>query len=143
MTCLLFVSVAFVVCLERLFTSVAATANPLPTSPALAASMLAFNVDKFVCTAIIADRLSSFVDISRRLPQLFHHFTRSRGIYGSFAQNFTAVSQLFKNQDDTARKMSLFLIVLANVLVTVFCATTLGNGQHFRHHGWMSWNTSS
>ena len=33
-------------------TSSATTANPLPTSPALAASIAAFNANKLVCSAI-------------------------------------------------------------------------------------------
>ena len=36
----------------RVLTSSATTAKPLPCSPALAASIAAFNASKFVCSAI-------------------------------------------------------------------------------------------
>ena len=41
-------SVAFAVCLASSLISLATTANPLPASPARAASIVAFNANKFV-----------------------------------------------------------------------------------------------
>ena len=45
-------SVALAVCLANSFTSVATTANPLPASPARAASIVAFNASRLVCSAM-------------------------------------------------------------------------------------------
>ena len=45
-------SVAFAVSCARSFTSFATTAKPLPASPARAASIVAFNANRFVCSAI-------------------------------------------------------------------------------------------
>src|SRR5208337_3554205 len=45
-------SVALAVCLASSFTSLATTANPLPASPARAASMVALSASRFVCCAI-------------------------------------------------------------------------------------------
>ena len=45
-------SVAFAVWPARLFTSEATTAKPLPASPARAASMVAFNANRFVFPAM-------------------------------------------------------------------------------------------
>src|SRR5580700_2544919 len=45
-------SVALAVCFASSLTSLATTANPLPASPARAASMVAFKASKFVCWAM-------------------------------------------------------------------------------------------
>ena len=45
-------SVALAVCLASSLTSLATTANPLPASPARAASIVAFSASRFVCWAI-------------------------------------------------------------------------------------------
>ena len=45
-------SVAFAVCLASSLTSLATTANPLPASPARAASIVAFKASRLVCWAI-------------------------------------------------------------------------------------------
>ena len=45
-------SVALVVWPARFFISVATTAKPFPASPVLAASIVAFNASRFVCSAI-------------------------------------------------------------------------------------------
>jgi hypothetical protein len=49
--CVRILSVAFAVWLARTFTSEATTANPLPASPARAASMVAFSASRFVLLA--------------------------------------------------------------------------------------------
>ena len=45
-------SVDFAVCPASSFTSLATTANPLPASPARAASMVAFRANRLVCSAM-------------------------------------------------------------------------------------------
>jgi len=45
-------TVASFVCLASSFTSFATTAKPFPASPALAASIVAFNARFFVCSEI-------------------------------------------------------------------------------------------
>ena len=50
--CALISSVAFAVWVASDFTSLATTANPLPASPARAASMVALSASRFVCEAI-------------------------------------------------------------------------------------------
>ena len=45
-------SVAFAVSLASSLTSLATTAKPLPDSPARAASMVAFNARRLVCSAM-------------------------------------------------------------------------------------------
>src|SRR5260221_5075148 len=51
--CWLISSVAFAVCSASVFTSAATTANPLPASPARAASMVAFSAKRLVCPAMV------------------------------------------------------------------------------------------
>ena len=55
-TCKAISSVALPVWLAKDFTSLATTAKPRPASPALAASMVAFNANKLVCSAISSIR---------------------------------------------------------------------------------------
>ena len=52
-------SVALAVCTARDFTSEATTANPLPASPARAASMVALSASKFVCPAMLRINLTT------------------------------------------------------------------------------------
>ena len=54
-----FSSVARAVSLARSFTSLATTANPLPASPARAASMVALRASRLVCCATLVMSLST------------------------------------------------------------------------------------
>jgi hypothetical protein len=64
-------SVAFAVCCASAFTSLATTANPLPASPARAASMVALSASRLVCAAMVLISLTTsetwLFDFSRLL----------------------------------------------------------------------------
>ena len=52
-------SVALVVCWDRFFTSAATTANPLPASPARAASIVAFNASSDAVISVFRQRFDA------------------------------------------------------------------------------------
>ena len=65
-------SVALAVCLASSLTSLATTANPLPASPARAASIVAFRASRFVCWAMRGDDLDDVADLGAALAELGH-----------------------------------------------------------------------
>lgn len=75
--------------------SSATTANPLPASPALAASMAAFNASKFVCWAML-------LILSTMPPMEFDFWDKSATpvaatcVVSMFSANFFPISQLLQ-----------------------------------------------
>ena len=95
-------SLAFFEFSARTLTSSATTAKPLPCSPALAASMLAFNASRFVCYVIspmvcansatsfmAALRLTIELSVSAAVPRIFSMLAAVSFIYVMYSPSFS------------------------------------------------------